>query len=169
MPKKKKLSELVSVEELPPVVSAEGENLPAQVPQETMDLGTVDNTMVHRNMRAACNSCFISDTCPQYEPGAECSLDFKMLFDNQRKLEALPQAFLDVVEMQFLRIQKAYVFEMNNQGVLDPNLTKEIELFSEMMSKAKKLAEKNDTFTLTASGEAVKEGGILSKLLGGGK
>jgi hypothetical protein len=82
-------------------------------------------------------------------------------------MERLPMGYLDVVDMQFERVQRAYKFEIENQGVLDPNLTKEIELFSKLIQDAKRLTEKNSTFTISATGEAAGSGGLLSKLLTG--
>jgi hypothetical protein len=177
MPKKKTIKEL---DELPINIDGIHGAIPAELVKEetnlaetedeeskSISLGRVDPNAAHRKVKAQCNSCFVSETCPKFQAGAYCSMDFKKLFEDEYKMERLPMGYLDVVDMQFERVQRAYKFEIENQGVLDPNLTKEIELFSKLIQDAKRLTEKNSTFTISATGEAAGSGGILSKLLTG--
>lgn len=134
-----------------------------------MDVGIIipEDKMTHRKISMQCNSCFISDSCPQYKEDSPCTIDWGRLFNGEFRPTDLLQSAVSVLDLQLMRIQRAATFESLNQGILDPELSRLIQVYFEMIEKFKSLSERpQSTISITAKGDAAKGGGVLSQLLG---
>jgi hypothetical protein len=72
---------------------------------------------------------------------------------------------MDLVILQYERVQRAAMQERVNYGTLDPNLTNEINTYFKMLGDLKKISEKpKEKITIEAEGK--ESAGILSQYLG---
>jgi hypothetical protein len=126
-----------------------------------------EDKMAHRKISMQCNSCFISDNCPQFKEDSDCTIEWSRLFNGEFTPTDLVQSSVAVLDLQLMRINRAATFEAVNQGILDPELTRNIQIYFEMMKMFKDLSERpQPTISITAKGTATQKGGVLSQLLG---
>jgi len=126
-----------------------------------------EDKMAHRKISMQCNSCFISDNCPQFKEDSDCTIEWSRLFNGEFRPSDLLQSAVSVLDLQLLRISRASHMEVMNQGIMDPELTRNIQLYFELMKSFKSMMESpQPTISITAKGDATKSGGILSQILG---
>lgn len=133
------------------------------------ELGLIvpDDKMSHRRIPMQCNSCFIADSCPQFQEDSDCTIEWSRLFKGEFTPADLLQSSVAILDLQLMRINRAATFEALNQGILDPELSREIGRYFEMMKMFKDMAESpQPTISITAKGTATQRGGVLSQLLG---
>jgi hypothetical protein len=167
-----------NIEEVQPIEIENLENLlaPEVIASENSQLENVGNNMSltipddkmgHRKISMQCNSCFIADNCPQFKEDSPCTIEWSRLFKGEFTPTDLVQSSVAVLDLQLLRINRAATFEAVNTGLLDPELTRNISLYFEMMKMFKDLSERpSPSISITAKGDATKGGGVLSQLLG---
>ena len=127
-----------------------------------------DDKMSHRKMAMQCNSCFVADSCPQFKEDSDCTIEWNRLFSGEFRPSDLLQSSVSVLDLQLMRISRASHMEALNQGILDPELSREIGRYFEMMKMFKEMADSpSPTISITARGDAAKSGGVLSQLLFG--
>ena len=125
-----------------------------------------------------CDRCYVRKTCAAYRPASACSLTFAEVFETiPSPPEAIEKSALEILRLQYERINRASFFEKNGDGVLDVGLSEEIERYFAMLERLKKLSapDSGETLTIFARGKAASElaraggnsGGILQKLLRG--
>lgn len=126
-----------------------------------------EDKMSHRNIAMQCNSCFVADSCPQYKEDSDCTIDWGRLFRGEFTPTDLLQSSVAILDLQLMRINRAFHMEKLNQGILDPELTRNLQIYFEMLQTFKKLSERDQpSISITAKGDATKGGGVLSQLLG---
>lgn len=110
-----------------------------------------------------CNSCYISERCPESRPDASCVYGIPVVL-NTPEAKAAADDVVDTI--RFKRIAFGSVIEQLEGGYMDPNLTKEIDAWDR--SRAKKREEDSDTFSLTvkASSKAQAGSGMISRIFG---
>lgn len=134
---------------------------------ETVGITVPEDKMVHRKLGMYCNSCFIADSCPQFKEDSPCTIEWGRLFKGEFTPTDMLQSAVAVLDLQLMRVQRGATFEALNQGVLDPELSREVSRYFELLQQFKALSERQQpTISITAKGEATKSGGVLSKLLG---
>jgi hypothetical protein len=127
----------------------------------------VEKTVAHIDISTdslmQCDSCYISERCPESRPGASCAYGIPIVLDTPAAKEAADNV---VDTIRFKRIAFGHVIEQLEGGYMDPNLTKEIDAWDR--SRSKKREEEKDTFTLTmkASSKAAAGSGMLSRMFG---
>lgn len=108
-----------------------------------------------------CDSCYLAARCPLFKEGSACSYEIPVEIRNR---DQVTSALLGMVEMQFQRIAGARFGEELEGGILNPDLSKEIDRFFNMVKKMKEINESNESLTITGKGGAAA--GILSRLFG---
>ena len=128
---------------------------------ESTDLTTGETP--NQRLFGMCDLCMISKSCKSYSAGSPCSIDFNSVFlQHGRTAEGVKESALDLLELQYQRIQRSIMMEGSNYGVVDPAVGQELERYFKLLEKFKKLHEKPaNKLTITEEGG----GGILSKLL----
>lgn len=125
-----------------------------------------DEKLLHRQISARCNNCFISDKCPNYQPDADCSVNFTRLFHGEFKPSDILESSAIILDLQLQRIQRAALFETQNEGIIDPELSKEISRYFDLLQSVKAISENSTAISIKATGEAAKSNGVLAQLLG---
>lgn len=125
----------------------------------------------------ACNSCPITDKCPEFKPGSACAFEDAFGGLPTRDLENTMPVLEQLADMQVKRARRAAFVEMRFGGQLDPNVTRQIEIAAAAVARldamkrpapAPQQQVRNSlTVTGTPSGDApaAAGGGVLSKLL----
>lgn len=80
----------------------------------------------------ACNTCFLRDKCPGFEPDANCLYNMPIEVKTKPQLEALQAA---LIEMQTHRVMFMQMAEDIEGGYADPNLSSEMDRLQRMISK----------------------------------
>lgn len=111
-----------------------------------------------------CDTCFVSGTCPAYEPENECAFDLPLELRDRSQLLTLLKG---VIEMQAQRVAFARFAEELEGGYPDPNLSTEIERLFKITGLLKEIEDTRDTFDLTVRAKA--GAGVLSRIFGGGQ
>lgn len=115
------------------------------------------------NIGMTCDSCYMSEKCPEYEKHAACAIDFGDIpTTDTEKLRM-------VIDAQTVRVKRASTFELIDGGVPDTNLSVEMDRLTGMIAMKDNLGREKLSVSIEASGGAAKAGGsILEKLFGGG-
>jgi len=106
-----------------------------------------------------CDACAVSDRCPLYRPGEDCSLS--QLRPIQSKDDVIA-AVSGLLAMQYDRVQFAALVERLQGGYLAKDVTTNMQMFMDMLLKLKQLSSSNEEITVTAKGS-----GVISRLFGG--
>lgn len=108
-----------------------------------------------------CSTCFVSSTCPAYDPGSTCAFDLPVSVRTKEQMKALLHS---VIEMQATRVAFARYAEEMNGGYPDPNLSQEIDRLFKITEAVKRLEQNNEFVRLTV--ERQTAGGVLSSIFG---
>lgn len=108
-----------------------------------------------------CDSCYISNTCPAFEPGAECKFDLPVEI---RTKDQLLGALTALLEMQMGRVAFGRFAEELEGGYPDPNVSSEMDRFMKMTLAYKEIQDNRDFMKVTV--EARGQAGVLSRLFG---
>lgn len=114
-----------------------------------------------RKSQRRCDSCFVSGTCPAFEPGNECAYDLPLEIRNRQQLHALLQG---VIEMQAQRVAFARFAEELEGGYPDPNLSNEMDRLFKLTESMKEIEDNRDVFEMSVKAKA--GAGVLSRIFG---
>ena len=148
------------------VVEDQPDQLATQPPPQESSIMVPEEKMLHRTQTMQCNTCFLQDKCPSFQENADCSIDWARLFKGEFKPSNVLESSAIILDLQLMRIQRAAHFEMFNEGIIDPELSKEISRYFDMLAQVKAISDNSTAISITAKGEAAKKGGVLAQLLG---
>ncbi len=108
-----------------------------------------------------CDSCYLSRSCPAFNPGHSCAYAIPVEIRTKDQLQAAMRAF---VEMQGQRVLFArFAEELDGQGA-DPTVSAELERFFRLLKDMKDISDTRDVMKLQL--EARAGAGVLSRLFG---
>lgn len=112
-----------------------------------------------------CNTCFLAEKCPGYEPDANCLYNIPITVRTREQFRALQHG---LVEMQTQRVLFMQMVEQIEGGYADPNLTKELGVLQKMMAATAELEREGYSFRVevSGSGDAGPAAGAISRLFG---
>ena len=107
----------------------------------------------------ACDKCQISDSCPLFDIGSLCGIEWDIKSDN-------PKQLLDwAINLQAKRVNRASTIESMEGGVPDITVSNEMDRMSKLVALKADLEQ--DKFSLKIEGSAQGQGGgILASLFG---
>jgi hypothetical protein len=110
-----------------------------------------------------CNTCFLNTKCPAYAANANCTIDMPLDIGDD------PSNFMKrMIELQGQRVMFATFAEKMQGGVIDPALTKEMDLLFKITKTAHELNNtQSESVTITAKKQN-GGAGIISQIFGGG-
>lgn len=112
-----------------------------------------------------CNSCFLSEKCPMYEPDSNCAYNIPITIRTREQVKAVRQAMM---EMQTQRVMFMRMAEEIEGGYADPNLTKEINVLDKMVTSYEESEREGFTLSINARGSSGNDGGpgMMSRIFG---
>lgn len=134
-----------------PVVTPEGE------PTEAVQLLARSRSQSLRR----CDNCFVSGSCPAFEPGNECAFDLPLEVRSKEQLSAL---LTGIIEMQAQRVAFARFAEELEGGYPDPNVSGEMDRLFKLVESLKEIQDTSDGFEVHVKAKA--GAGVLSRLFG---
>lgn len=105
-----------------------------------------------------CDTCNIAGNCPKFQQGMRCQFRFRPQVNSTDGLMNCVQTLLSV---QMERVSRGAMFEKIEGGVIDKNLSGEIQMLMKMIADLRAMMDNRDEVTIHAKGS-----GILSKLFG---
>lgn len=96
-----------------------------------------------------CDTCYLAQKCPAYEPGANCAYNIPLTIRTRSEYQRTYNA---MVEMQTQRVMFMRFAEDLEGGYADPNLSSELDRLTKMM-KVKNDMD-SDTFSLKIEGKS---------------
>jgi hypothetical protein len=109
-----------------------------------------------------CDSCFLANKCPSFEPGSACKYDIPIQIKTRDQFKSLQDA---LIEMQTQRVLFMRFAEEAEGGYSDPNLSGEIDRLNKMIKQKFELEE--GTFSLRIDAKGSGGGpGMLARLFG---
>jgi hypothetical protein len=105
-----------------------------------------------------CDSCAVSDKCPVYRPGGECTLSQLRPIEGRDDVMA---AVKDLLALQLDRVQFAAMVERLNGGFLTRDVSQNIQMFMGLLESLQKLTTPTAEVTVTAKGQ-----GVISRVFG---
>lgn len=112
----------------------------------------------------SCNSCSLRARCPVFLEDATCR--YKMPIQIRTKDE-LQSTLSSLLEMQLGRVLFARANEEAMGDVINPDVSKEIKLYMDLVAKVKEIESDSSYLSIKATGPAA--GGLISQLLGATK
>lgn len=118
--------------------------------------------IVRSESMRVCNSCFLKDKCPGFQPDANCLYNIPIEVRTKDQLQSLHDALL---EMQAQRVLFMKMAEDQQGGYSDPNLSSEIDRLNRMI-KTKTDSNKN-VFSATLNISEEPSGpGFMERMFG---
>lgn len=109
----------------------------------------------------ACDSCFLANKCPGFEPGSNCLYDIPIEIRTKDQLRALQDS---MIEMQTQRVLFMRMSEDVEGGYADPNLSGEMDRLTKMIA-ARQDADSGFSLKIEAKQHG-DGGGIMSRIFG---
>lgn len=122
---------------------------------------TTEELRLSRNSLRRCDSCFVSGSCPAFEPGNECAFDLPLEVRTRDQLMALLSG---VIEMQAQRVAFSRFAEELEGGYPDPNLSNEMDRLFRLVESMKEITDSRDTLEFSVKAKA--GAGVLSRIFG---
>lgn len=120
---------------------------------------------IQNEVGVQCSTCYMADRCPMYQAGAECSIDWGE--DKDVSEMANKDIVNHLIEIQFARVKRMGTFEKIDGGMVDMNLSGEMDRLSRLVADRYDLDSFKVKATLEANGNAANSGGgVLAKLFG---
>lgn len=145
----------------PLVVELDGRKTEASVPRPKVRVKDEDADFGYN-----CDQCYIGNKCPYFEGGSTCSIPFmKGALKKQGEAKgvfSVEKALNSVLEATYERLQFALVSERAKGGMINPDISKEIDRFVNICSKVQDILNPQDTIKVEAKGS-----GIISQIFGG--
>lgn len=140
------------------IVKATGE-----APEITLVAKPVERAVVQENQIGRwCNNCYIADRCPFFEQDATCSVFSAPVLNTGMDMARILK---NLVSKAAERLEFAMASEMAKGGMLNPDVSKEIQGFVKLCERVKALSEEKAKVSITAEGP--KGVGIIQKMFGG--
>jgi hypothetical protein len=108
-----------------------------------------------------CDTCFLKNKCPGYEPAANCLYDIPIEVKTPQQLRAL---YDGLVAFQTQRVMFMQMAEQIEGGYADPNLSSEIDRLQRLI-KQKQDAER-EGFTMTMQVTDTSKPGAMARFFG---
>jgi len=112
----------------------------------------------------ACSSCYLSNRCPAYDPGASCS--FKMPIEIRTRPQVMG-SLAALLEMQFARVVFARAAEEADGSVVNVDTSAAIAQYVKMVETIRNI--EGDPSFFRIEGRGPKAVGILTELLRGAR
>lgn len=144
-----------------PVKVASGEALEIEKKSAPM----VRGTSPEHNFGRWCDTCYVATQCPFFEAGHECSVNFPKPTVNESGVPDVKQMLSTLLMQSYERLQFAMGAERLKGGLLDPDVSKELQNFIQICEKVKDIT--SDRTTLTISAEGAKGVGVIGEMFGG--
>lgn len=134
-------------------------------------IGTVYNGLLgkpaglgkkYEEFRLACDSCYAMSSCPKFEPGCLCKFkDWGVEVANG--VEGYVGKFEGLIKVAETRLTRALYFELQDGGVLDPDISEELE---RLFTRYKEIIELNELLKPNGAPNAPKSD-LLSRIFSG--
>lgn len=134
------------------VATAQGEDAPSTA---------VPVAHLARGALRRCDNCFVSGSCPAFQPGNECAYDLPLEVSTKEQLSALLRG---IIEMQAQRVAFARFAEELEGGYPDPNLSNEMDRLFRLVESLKEIQDTRDLFEVHVKAKA--GAGVLSRIFG---
>ena len=107
----------------------------------------------------SCDSCFLSSSCPAYEPQSSCKISTRPKVDSPEDIQDLLNR---IIEIQGERVMfAAFAEKAQNMGA-NPDVAKEMETLTKLVKDTKEIfSTGGDEVTIRAKGS-----GVISKIFG---
>jgi len=116
-----------------------------------------------------CDTCYMNQTCPVFQTGAECSIDWDEGLDEESKDKEILTKLIDIQRNRIARMQ---TFEKVDGGMVDMNLSSEIDRLSSLLKDRVDIDSVKLQISMNARGPANSSNdnssgsGLLAKLFG---
>lgn len=111
-----------------------------------------------------CSRCYLKRQCPLYDEAAEiCPLESLEVIDTTTG-EGIIGLIQTILAIQAKRVLRMVKFEEAEGGIADPNVTREMQIFVELVERLKRILSDEDMLVIRAKGKAAD--GIMNKILG---
>lgn len=94
-----------------------------------------------------CDTCFLAEKCPMYEPQTTCAYDIPIQIRTKEQVTALMDS---MVEMQAQRVLFMKMVEDAEGGMADPVLSSEIDRLGKLMKTKHDMEQEGFSLTVTA-------------------
>lgn len=129
------------------------------------DEESADVLNIRSESARVCNSCFLAEKCPGYEPDSNCLYNIPVQIRSRDQVKALRQGML---ELQTQRVLFMRMAEEVEGGYADPNLTKEMSLLSKMVAEYEEAEREGFSINITGRGHGGDgaQAGMFSRIFG---
>ncbi len=130
------------------------------------DENSADVLNIRSESARVCNTCFLAEKCPGYEPDSNCLYNIPIQLRTREQVKALRQGML---EMQTQRVLFMRMAEEIEGGYADPNLTKEVDVLTKMITQYEESEREGFSISINARGQASNDrpgAGMFSRLFG---
>lgn len=110
-----------------------------------------------------CDTCFLKDKCPKFEPGANCAYKLPIEIRTKEQLRSLQDV---LVEMQAQRVAFMRMAEDMEGGYADPNLSGEMDRLQRIIDRKDEMEREGFSLTIQAKQRGTGDGGMISRLFG---
>ena len=109
----------------------------------------------------SCDTCFLSSTCPAFEPSSPCRISTRPKVDTPEDLQDLLNR---IIEIQGERVMfAAFAEKAQNMGV-NPDVSKEMETLTKLVKDTKEILSPIGENEVTVK---MKGSGVISQIFGG--
>jgi hypothetical protein len=106
-----------------------------------------------------CNTCYLTGRCPRYKEGQPCGYDINIRLETKSDLQL---ALKIMLEAEYGRVMTGVLFEKMEGGVLDRNVSEEMQRFIGMVKSARDIFNvREEEITIKAKGRK----GAVSQML----
>lgn len=136
-----------------------------EVDEETGEVTEERNYHIRSESQRVCDSCFLANKCPAFEPGSNCAYNIPLQI---RTREQLASSFNGFVEMQAQRVLFLRFAEEMEGGYADPNLSNEMDRLTKMIKA--KVDMETEGFSFKIEGKQIGPGtgaqGVIGRMFG---
>jgi hypothetical protein len=104
-----------------------------------------------------CDTCYLNGRCPRYKHGEACGYDTNVRLETMGDLHKAAQV---IMEVEFNRVMTGVLFEKAQGGVLDANVSNEMQKFLTMMQQIKVLFQPNSKEEIIIQAKSNQVGSI---------
>lgn len=116
-----------------------------------------------------CSTCFIAQSCPEYKEGFICAFNKAFKAFEVRDVDHIELLMEHLVSRNKERTFRALLSEeLVSGGQLDLNVSRQIQLTLQQLKEFRDLKQNVRKVAVTVEGSGPQQGGILSRLFGGG-
>jgi hypothetical protein len=145
-----------------PVMGMSMHSSPNVAADGTEEVSEVPVIGVRSKSTRVCNSCFLANKCPAFEPGSNCKFDIPVEIKTRDQFKALQDSLLT---MQAQRVLFMRFAEEAEGGYADPNLSSEIDRLSKMIKQKHEIEEGVFSMRMEVKGSGGGPG-MLARMFG---